>query len=384
MDFELTEEQRMIQRTVREFAAQEILPFARDNDRAERFPDEIIRKMGELGFTGAPLPAEYGGMGLDFISEAILFEETGYADSSVRTTLSVQLSLVELTLLQWGTEEQKQRYLPRLARAEILGCFGLTEPGAGSDPASIQTTAVHEGREWILNGSKTWISNGGVADLAIVFAQTESGSRHRGMAAYLVERDTPGYETQDIKGKLGLRASNTAELILQNVRVPEENLLGQVGKGFAIAMSALDNGRFGVAAGCVGLAQACVDASVKYAQERTQFDRPIGSFQLVQALIADMIVETEAARLLVYRAGHAKNQETKSTLETSIAKLYASEAAFRVANKAIQIHGGYGYSDEYPVERHMRDARVASLYEGTTEIQKLIIARDALGIDAVT
>ncbi len=383
MEFDLTEEQKMIQRTVREFAAREILPYARENDREERFPDEIIRKMGELGFTGAPVPQEYGGMGLDFISEAILFEEIGYADSSIRTTLSVQLSLVELTILQWGTEAQKRKYLPRLARSEILGCFGLTEPGAGSDPASLQTSAVREGAEWVLNGTKTWISNGGVADLAIIFGQTEPGSRHRGIAAYLVERDTPGYETQDIKGKLGLRASNTAELILQDVRVPEENLLGEVGKGFAIAMSALDNGRYGVAAGCVGLAQACIDASVKYAQERTQFDRPIGSFQLVQELIADMIVETEAARLLVYRAGHVKNQGKRSTLETSLAKLYASEAAFRVANKAIQVHGGYGYSDEYPVERHMRDARVASLYEGTTEIQKLIVARNALGIDAI-
>ncbi|MBI3287254.1 MAG: acyl-CoA dehydrogenase family protein [Chloroflexi bacterium] len=382
MDFELSDEQRMIQRTLREFTDEVIVPQARENDRQERFPRETIQQLGQQGWTGAPVPPEYGGMGLDFISEAILFEEIGRGDSSIRTTLSVQISLVELTILRWGNEEQKRTYLPRLARAEIIGCFGLTEPGAGSDPAGLRTFARRANDRWVLNGSKTWISNGGIADLAIIFAQTDPAQKHREMAAFLVERGMPGYSTQDIKGKLGLRASNTAELILENVEVPKENLLSKVGDGFAIAMSALDNGRYGVAAGCVGIGQACIEASLKYAKERHQFGRPIASFQLVQEMIADMIVETEAARLLVYRAGHVKNLGKKSTLETTIAKLYASEAALRAADRAIQIHGGYGYSDEYPVERYWRDARVATIYEGTSQIQKLIIGRESTGIDA--
>lgn len=382
MDLELTQEQKLIQKTLREFADEVIVPQARENDRRERFPMEIIKKLGEMGFSGAPLPSEYGGMGLDFIGEAILFEEIGRADSSVRTTLSVQISLVELIILRWGSEEQKNKYLPRLAKAEILGCFGLTEPGAGSDPAGLSTSALRRGGGWVLNGSKTWISNGGVADLAIIFAQTDPAKKHKGIAAFLVERGTKGYSTQDIKGKLGLRASNTAELILENVWVPEENLLSQVGEGFSVALSALDNGRYGVAAGCVGICQAGIEASVKYAKERYQFGKPIASFQLVQELIADTVVEAEAARLLVWRAGLLKNQGKPSTVETSIAKLYASEAAIRAADRAIQIHGGYGYSDEYPVERYWRDARVATIYEGTSQIQKLIIGRHYTGIDA--
>lgn len=382
MDFELTPEQRLIQKTLREFADEVIVPQARKNDRQERFPADIIKQLGEMGFTGAPLPPEYGGMGLDYIGEAILFEEIGRGCSSVRTTLSVQLSLVELPILRWGTEEQKKKYLPRLAKAEILGCFGLTEPGSGSDPASILTSATPKDGGWVINGTKTWISNGGVADVAIVFAKTDIQKKHKGMAAFLVEKGTKGFSTQDIKGKLGLRSSNTAELILENVWVPQENILGKVGEGFNIAMSSLDNGRYGVAAGSVGIGQACIEASVKYAKERHQFGKPIGSFQLVQEMIADMVVETEAARLLVWRAGHLKNQGKPSTVETSIAKLYASEAAIRAANAAIQIHGGYGYSDEYPVERYMRDARVATLYEGTSQIQKLIIGRHYTGLDA--
>lgn len=382
MDFELTPEQQLIKKTLREFADEVIVPQARENDRQERFPVDIIKQLGEMGFTGAPLPTEYGGMGLDYIGEAILFEEIGRGCSSVRTCLSVQISLVELPILRWGTEEQKKKYLPRLAKAEILGCFGLTEPGSGSDPASMLTSAVPKDGGWVINGTKTWISNGGVADLAIIFAQTDPQKKHKGIATFLVEKGIKGFTTQDIKGKLGLRASNTAELILENVWVSEENLLGKVGEGFNVAMGGLDNGRYGVAAGCVGIGQACIEASVKYAKERQQFGKPIGSFQLVQEMIADMVVETEAARLLVWRAGHLKNQGKPSTVETSIAKLYASEAAIRSANAAIQIHGGYGYSDEYPVERYLRDARVATLYEGTSQIQKLIIGRHYTGLDA--
>lgn len=384
MNFDFTPEQEMVRNLAREFAEREIAPYAAENDRLERFPAEIIRKMAPLGFLAGPIPTEYGGMGLDFIAYALLTEEIGRADSSVRTTLSVHVSLVQLTLLRWASDAQKQKYLPALARGDYLGCFALTEPNAGSDPAGMQTTAVRDGDYWVLNGTKTWISNGGVAGLAIVFAQTDRSKGHRGIAAFLVERDsTPGFTAREIKGKLGLRASNTAEIVLENCRVPAENLLGEVGQGMRIALSALDNGRYSVAAGCVGIIQGCIDISVKYAQTRHQFGRPIGSFQLVQEMIADMVVDYEAARYLVYRAGHLKNKGVRNTRETSIAKLFASEAAIRAANNAIQIHGGYGYSREVPAERYWRDARVAAIYEGTTQIQKLIIGRETLGINAI-
>jgi butyryl-CoA dehydrogenase len=384
MNFDFTPEQEMVRNLAREFAEREIAPYAAENDRLERFPAEIIRKMVPLGFLAGPIPAEYGGMGLDFIAYALLTEEIGRADSSVRTTLSVHVSLVQLTLLRWANDAQKEKYLPALARGDYLGCFALTEPNAGSDPAGMQTTAVRDGDYWVLNGTKTWISNGGVAGLAIVFAQTDRSKGHRGIAAFLVERDsTPGFTAREIKGKLGLRASNTAEIVLENCRVPAENLLGEVGQGMRIALSALDNGRYSVAAGCVGIIQGCIDISVKYAQTRYQFGRPIGSFQLVQEMIADMVVDDEAARYLVYRTGHLKNKGVRNTRETSIAKLFASEAAIRAANNAIQIHGGYGYSRDVPAERYWRDARVAAIYEGTTQIQKLIIGRETLGINAI-
>jgi butyryl-CoA dehydrogenase len=309
-------------------------------------------------------------------------EEIGKACSSVRTTISVQISLVELSLARWGTEEQKHRYLPDMCTGKLIGCFGLTEPNAGSDPASMETTAVADGDHWVLNGRKIWISNGGVAGLAIVFAQTDKNRGQRGIGAFLVERGTPGFSSRDMHGKLGLRASNTGELILDDCRIPKDHVLGHVDDGFKVAMSALDNGRYSVAAGCVGICQGCVDASVRYAKERKQFDRPIGSFQLVQDLIARMIVDTEAARLLVFRAGHLKNQGVRCTREVSIAKYFSSEAAVRCALDAIQVHGSYGYSNEYPVERYLRDAKVATIYEGTSQIQKLLIASHDLGIRA--
>ena len=383
MRFDLSPEQEMIRQQVRDFADREIWPGARERDRDGHFPHDIIAKLGALGYMGPTVPEEYGGMGLDFISEALIFEEIGRADSSIRTTLSVQISLSELPILRWGTEEQKRAYLPRLASGQWIGCFGLTEPGAGSDASNLATRAVRDGDSWVINGRKMWISNGGIANLALVFAQTDPALGHKGLAAFLVETDTPGFGAQTIKGKLGLRSSNTAELILEDVRVPAANMLGRIGDGFKIAMSALDDGRFGVASGCVGIIQGCVDASVKYAKERLAFDQPIAGFQLVQELLADMILDLEAARLLVYRAGDLKNKGVKNTRETSLAKWYASEAAVRAALNAIQVHGGYGYSDEYPVERYLRDAKVATLYEGTTQIQKLIIGRFATGIDAI-
>ena len=382
MDFRLNDEQRMIQDSVRKFAREKILPNARDWDRQGFFPRELLREMGQLGYLGVPVPEEYGGTGLDYISEAIVFEEIGYADSSVRTTLSVQMSLVELTILKWGTEEQKQRYLPGLCSGEVIGCFGLTEPNAGSDAGNVQTTAKRDGDDWLLSGQKVWISNGTIADMAIIFAQSNPGSKHRGMVAFLVDTDTPGFSSRKMTGKLGLRASDTGELFLDNVRVPDSARLSDVGAGFKIAMSALDNGRYGVASGCVGIIQHALDASVKYAQERVTFDKPIASYQMVQDLLAQMMVDAEAARLLVYKAGFVKNQGERSTIEVSTAKYYATEAAKRAADMAIQIHGGYGYSDEYVPERLWRDGRVASLYEGTSQIQKLILGRHLTGISA--
>ncbi len=382
MNFDLTSEQEMVKKAAKEFADNEIMPGARERDRQEIFPRDLIREMAKLGFLGPTVPEKYGGMGLDYISEALIFEEVGRADSSIRTTLSVQVSLTELPILHFGTEEQKQKYLPKLATGEWIGCFGLTEPQAGSDAANQQTRAVKDGNEWVLNGRKIWISNGGIANLALVFAQTDPALKHRGIATFLVETDTPGFSTQNIHNKLGLRSSNTAELILEDVRVPAENVLGEVGQGFKVAMYALDQGRFGVASGCVGIIQGCIDASVKYAQEREAFGRPIAGFQLVQELIAEMVLDAEAARLLVYRAGYLKNKGMPNTRETSLAKWYASEAAVKAALNAIQVHGGYGYSDEYPVERYLRDAKVATLYEGTTQIQKLIIGRATTGISA--
>ncbi|MFV1976400.1 MAG: acyl-CoA dehydrogenase family protein [Candidatus Scalindua sp.] len=383
MNFDLTDEQQMIKETMKRFTDEEIVPVARENDINERFPKDILKKMASLGFLGGPIEEKYGGAGLEYISYSIMTEEIGRGCSSVRTTLSVQISLVGLTIQRWGSEEQKKKYLPGLCSMDIIGCFGLTEPGAGSDAVNQSTTAVLQKDEWMINGAKTWISNGGVADLAIVFAQTDKKKGYKGLAAFLIERDAPGFSNINIRGKLGLRSSNTAQLIMENCRIPKTNILGEVGDGFKIAMSALDNGRYSVAAGCVGIAQACIDASVKYAKERKQFDKPIGSFQLVQDMIARMVVDTEAARLLVSNAGHLKNKGIKTTRETSIAKYFASEAAMRAATDAIQIHGGYGYSDEYPVERYFRDAKVNTIYEGTSQIQKLIIGKDALGIQAI-
>jgi butyryl-CoA dehydrogenase len=382
MNLDLTDEQRAVREMARKFADEYIVPVARDNDVNERFPGDIIEKMGSLGLLGGPVPVEYGGAGIDYISHALVTEEIGKACSSVRTTISVQISLVELSLANWGTEAQQHRYLPALCSGKLIGCFGLPEPNAGSDPSGMETTAVADGDHWVLNGHKIWISNGGVAGLAIVFAQTDRSKGHRGIGAFLVDRGTPGFSTRDMHGKLGLRASNTGELRLEDCRIPKDQVLGKVGEGFKVAMSALDNGRYSVAAGCVGICQGCVDTSVRYAKERKQFGRAIGSFQLVQDLIARMIVDTEAARLLVFRAGHLKNQGKRCTREISIAKYFASEAAVRCALDAIQVHGSYGYSNEYPVERYLRDAKVATIYEGTSQIQKLLIASHDLGIRA--
>jgi len=384
MDFDLSPEQLQIRKLARTFADREIVPGARERDRSETFPADVLRAMAPIGFLGGPVPERYGGMGVDLVSHALITEEIGRADSSVRTTLSVQISLVELTILKYGTEAQKQDYLPRLCSGELIGCFGLTEPEAGSDATALRSTARRDGADWILNGRKMWISNGSVSTLALVFAQADPSKGHKGITAFLLDRAQQPYGSTGLHGKLGLRSSDSSELILDDVRVPDGNRLGEVGEGFRIAMAALDSGRYSVAAGAVGVAQACIEASVTYATQRHAFGKPIAGHQLVQEIIADMVVETEAARLLVWRAGDLKDKGRPSTRETSIAKLYASEAAQRAADGAIQIHGGYGFSDEFPVERYWRDARVNRLYEGTTQIQKLIVGRFATGIDAIS
>ena len=384
MDFDLNEEQKMIQDTIRKFADEEIAPVAAEYDKKGEFPRHVFEKLAGLGFMGTPIPEEYGGAGFDYISHAIVAEEIGRADSSMRGTYSVQVSLVELPIFKFASEEQKKKYLPKLTSGEWIGCFGLTEPDAGSDPASMATTAKEDGDYYVLNGQKTWITNAGLADLAIVYAKTDPEAGAKGITAFFVERGYDGFSTSDLHDKLGLRASNTGEIFLEDCRVPKENVIGEVNKGFKVALGTLDFGRYTVAAGCVGSAQGCIDICKEHAKQRVQFGKPIASFQLVQQMIADMVVECEAGRLLVYRAGHLKNKDVPNTRETSIAKYYCSEMVNRVAYKAIQIHGGYGFSGEYPVERFYRDARINTLYEGTSQIQQLIIGAFELGIRAFT
>jgi alkylation response protein AidB-like acyl-CoA dehydrogenase len=383
ISFELTDEQRLVQETAREFADREIVPRARENDRNERFDLELVGRLAEVGFLGSIVSEEYGGRGIDYRTYALIVEEVGRGDSSARTVVSVQTSLVCTSIERWGSEAQKREWLPRLCSGDALGCFGLTEPGTGSDAANLATRATRTDAGWRLTGQKQWISLGNYAKVALVFAQTDPELRHRGLAAFLVPTDSPGFSSTAVHGKLGLRASDTAELFLDDVELPDSALLGEVGEGFKIAMSALDSGRLSVAAGCVGICQGCVDASVAYSIQREQFDRPIASFQLVQELIADMTVETEAARALVWRAAWLKDEGRPNTTATSVAKLYATEASVRAANAAIQVHGGSGYVDEYPVERYLRDARVTTLYEGTSQIQKLIIGRAVTGVNAM-
>jgi butyryl-CoA dehydrogenase len=384
VDLDLTDEQRLIQQTAREFADNEIAPRARDNDRAARFDRELASSLGEMGYLGAPVAEDYGGRGLDYTSYGLIVEEVGRADSSARTVVSVQTSLVCGSIERWGSDEQKREWLPRLCSGEALGCFALTEPDAGSDPAAMRTRAKRTDAGWRISGQKMFISLANYADVALVFAQTDPDQRHRGIACFLVPTDADGFLPQEIHGKLGLRASDTGSIALDDVQVPDDALMGEVGEGFKIAMTALDSGRYSVAAGCVGICEGCVQASVDYAKERRQFGVQIGSFQLVQEMIADMIVRRDAARLLVRRAGLLKDRGEPNTAETSIAKLYATESAVECANLAIQVHGGSGYVDDYPVERYLRDARVTTLYEGTSQIQKLIIGREATGINAMT
>jgi butyryl-CoA dehydrogenase len=380
---DLTDEQRLIRETAREFVDNEVVPRARDSDRAQRFDIELARRLGEIGYLGAPVAEENGGRGLDYVTYGLIVEEVGRGDSAMRTVVSVQTSLVCDSIERWGSDEQRRRWLPSLCSGEAFGCFGLTEPDTGSDAAALRTRVEKIDGGWRISGQKMWISLGNVAEVALIFAQTDPAKKHRGLACFLVPTSSDGFSTQEIHGKLGLRASDTAAIALDAVEVADDALLGEVGDGFKVAMSALDSGRYSVAAGCVGICEGCVEASVAYSKERTQFGRPLAGFQLVQEMIADMIVRRDAARMLVRRAALLKDAGRPSTVETSVAKLYATESAIECANLAIQVHGGSGYVDDYPVERYLRDARVTTLYEGTSQIQKLIIARDATGINAM-
>jgi butyryl-CoA dehydrogenase len=383
MDFDLTDEQKLIKQTAREFTDKEIVVQSRENARNHHFDLEIVKKLADQGYLGAIVPTEYGGAGLDYLSYGLVVEEIGRGCSSVRTVVSVQTSLVCSAFLKWGTEEQKHKYLPKLCSGEWLGCFGLTEPDTGSDAANQKTRAKKTDTGWVINGAKMWISMGNYAKVALIFAQTDPALGYKGLGCFLVDTAQDGYKPAPIEHKMGLHASDTASIALEDVEVSDDALLGTIGDGFKIAMSSLDSGRYSVAAGCVGICQGCVEESVKYAKEREQFGKPIASFQLVQAMIADMVLKTDASRMLTWRAGWLKDQGWPNTLETSIAKLHSTEAAVECANTAIQVHGGAGYVDDHPVERYFRDVRVTTLYEGTSQIQKLIIGRAMTGINAL-
>jgi len=381
MDLTLTEEQESFRALAREFLDREVVPHRAEWDRREEVDTAIVPKLGELGFFGLTIPEEYGGVGGDYLTYCLGMEELGRADSSVRGIVSVSMGLVGKVILSHGTEEQKQEWLPRIATGEALACFGLTEPDTGSDAGNLRTRATRDGDDWVINGQKIFITNGSWADLCLVFART-GGPGPKGVSAFLVPTSTPGFERREIKGKLGLRGQATSELFLADVRVPATAMLGEEGQGFTIAMKSLDKGRVSVAAGCTGIIQGCLEAVVGYTTQRRQFDKPLAGFQLIQDMIADISVEADAARLLTWRAADLIERGRPFGVEASKAKYYASEAAIRAANAAIQCFGGYGYVDEYPVQKYMRDARVMALYEGTSQIQKLLIGRAETGINA--
>jgi len=381
MDFSLTAEHEMTQKMVRDFAQKEVAPIIREWDRKQEMAPEILPRMAELGILGICLPVRYGGQGMDFISLGLACEELEAVDSTLRVTMSVHVGLSSLTLLQWGTEAQKEEFLIPLAKGEKIGCGAFSEPGMGSDVANIQTTAKLDGSDYVLNGEKMWISLASKADYALLTARTEFEPERPtdALSCFIVDLKSKGVSTGDIKGKLGVRAGSTGWISLQDVRVPKESLVGEAGEGFKITMSGFDSGRYTVAAGATGLIRACVEASVAYANERKTFGRSIADYQLVQAKIARMAQDYEIARLLYLKVGWLKNQAVRNTLQTSMAKQFATDASFAAASDAIAVHGGYGYSDEYPVERYLRNSRGAMIYEGTNEIHSLIQAGYALG-----
>jgi acyl-CoA dehydrogenase len=378
MDFRFSEEHEMMRRMVRDFAQKEIAPFVPVMEETEQFPRHIVKKMGETGLMGIPVPEEWGGAGADFISYILAIHEISKVSATVGVILSVHTSVGTNPILYFGSDEQKRKYLPKLASGEYLGAFALTEPQAGSDAGNIRTTAVRKGDEYILNGSKVFITNGGEADIYITFAVTDPAKGRKGISAFIVEKDTPGFTVGKKEKKMGLFGSNTTELIFDNARVPAQNLLGQEGSGFAIAMANLDSGRIGIAAQALGIAEAAVQYATEYAKERQQFGQAIIKQQAVAFKLADMATLAEAARLLVYRAAFLRSRGLPCGMEASMAKMFASDAAMKNATEAVQIFGGYGYTREYPVERLFRDAKVTQIYEGTTQIQHIVIAKHLL------
>ncbi|WP_280256686.1 acyl-CoA dehydrogenase family protein [Nocardia abscessus] len=381
MNLELSDEQTAARQLAADFVDREITPHAARWDREESVDRAIVGRLGALGFLGLTIPEQYGGSAGDHLTYCLVLEELGRGDSAVRGIVSVSLGLVAKSIHHFGTEEQKQTWLTRLVAGEALGCFALTEPGTGSDAAQLRTRAVRDGSDWVLSGTKMFITNGTWAEVALVFART-GGEGHRGITAFLVPTDSPGFTAREIHGKLGLRGQATAELVLDGVRVPDSARVHAEGKGFTVAMAALAKGRMSVAAGCVGLAKACLDAAVSYATQREQFGKPIAAHQLVQELLADIALDVDAARLLVWRVADLVDRGEDFAVASSQAKLFASEAAVRAADRAVQVFGGYGYIDEFPVGKYLRDAKVMTLYEGTSQIQKLLIGRALTGVAA--
>jgi hypothetical protein len=383
MDFELSGEQAQLRKTVREFAERELAPHSREWDEKQGFPRDVFSRLGGLGVAGCCWPEEYGGSGLSTLDWAVVMEELARVDAGVALSLAAHHSLCSAHVHLAGSEEQKRRFLPPLARGEKVGCWGLTEPGSGSDAGGMRTTAVRDGRHWVLNGSKNFITNGGIADTAVVMAVTDRAAGKKGISAIVVERGTPGFRSGKKEDKLGVRSSDTSELAFEDCRVPAENLLGREGMGFVDTLKILDKGRVGIAAFAVGIAQAALEASMRYAHERKQFGHPIADFQAIQFKVAEMATKTEAARLLTWRAASLADAERTHTAESAMAKLFASESSVEVALEAIQIHGGYGYLKDYPVERYLRDAKIGTIGEGTSEVQRLVIARQLLHLRPV-
>ena len=380
MDFDLTEEQRLLQKTVRDFAESELGPHSREWDEKQEFPRDVFAQLGELGLMGVCWPAEYGGAGMSTLEWAIVMEELARVDAGVALSLAAHHSLCSGHIFLAGSEEQKKKYLVPLAKGDQVGCWGLTESSAGSDAGGTRTTAVRGGAYWVLNGSKTFITNGRVADTAVVMAVTDRSKGKKGISAFIVERGTKGFRSGKKEDKLGVRCSDTSELVFEDCRVPAANLLGQEGMGFIDTLRILDRGRIGIAAFSVGIAQASLEASTRYAKERKQFGHAIADFQAIQFKIAEMAMKVSASRLLVYRAADLRDRGREHTAESSMAKLFAGESAVEVAMEAIQIHGGYGYVKDYPVERYLRDSKLGTIGEGTSEVQKLVIARELLGL----
>ncbi|MEX2724800.1 MAG: acyl-CoA dehydrogenase [Candidatus Freyarchaeota archaeon] len=382
MNFDLTEEQEMIRQTVQEFAQKELIPIADEAEEKGEFPREVIKKAADLGFLGATIPPEYGGSGVDSISAAILIEELSRAWTSIGTIIHVHNSVCCWPMNHFGTEEQKKKYLPKLAKGEIIGAFTLTEPEAGSDASNVKTTAVLDGDEWVINGSKQWITNGLVAGVFLVFAVTDgatSDPKRKPISVLIVDRNTPGLKIGKPERKMGIHCSETAKsLTFEDCRIPKENVLGKVGEGYKVGMITLDQARIGIAAQGVGVAQAAFDEALKYSQQRVQFGQPIARFQAIQWMLAEMATEIEAARLLTYKAAYLKDKGERISMEAAMAKLAGGEIAMKAANMALQIHGGFGYVKDYPIERIFRDAKIVGIYEGTNEIQKLRIAGELL------